>query len=112
MELNAQQLELYLQRISNILLINGSFLDNPGLYTGEMGLTLFFFRYARFSKNTLFSEYGFDLIGRLQNRINPEIPVWKRLCCNNSPYQLKSEMYNGLLAQFSKSGSYDKKCFQ
>ena len=47
----------YIQRISNILLINSGFLDNPGLFTGEMGLVLFFFRYARYSKNELIIEH-------------------------------------------------------
>ena len=64
-----------LQRISNILMINGGFLDNPGLYTGEMGLVLFFFRYARFTQNGLYSDYGFDMIKRVQIRINDETPI-------------------------------------
>ena len=43
MEQNEQQIKSHLQRISSILLINGGFLDNPGLYTGETGLAVFFF---------------------------------------------------------------------
>ena len=72
MELKEKQLQFYLQKISNYLLINGGFLDNPGLYSGEMGLVLFFFRYADFTNNELYSEYGFDLIETVQNRINQE----------------------------------------
>ena len=67
--------ETYLQRISNILLINGGFLSDPGLYSGEMGLVLFFFRYARFTQNGLFAEYSFDLIQTIQNRIHAETPI-------------------------------------
>jgi len=46
MELTEQQRNKCVRRISQILLINGGFMDNPGLFTGEMGLALFFFRYA------------------------------------------------------------------
>ena len=61
MKQNEKLIKSFLQRISNIVLINGGFLDNPGLYTGEMGLVLFFFCYARFQTNKLFENYSFDL---------------------------------------------------
>ena len=61
-----------LQRISNILLINGGFLNNSGLYTGEMGIVLFFSRYARFTQNELYTEYCFGLIEKIQTGINQE----------------------------------------
>ena len=60
MKKNEQLSKLYLQRISNILLINGRFSDNPGLSPGEMGLVLFFFRYARFTQNEIYSDYSFE----------------------------------------------------
>ena len=41
MGIHKKQIKSYLQ-ISNILLINGGFLDNPVLYLGEAGLILFF----------------------------------------------------------------------
>jgi len=50
-------------------------LGNPGLYSGEMGLVLFFYRYSRFSQNDLYSEYCFDLIEKIQNRIHQETPI-------------------------------------
>lgn len=65
----------YLQRISHILLLNGWFLDNPGLYSGKMGLALFFFRYARHTQCELYSEYGFELIEKIQNSIHQETPI-------------------------------------
>ena len=75
MEQNEQQIKSHLQRISSTLLINGGFLDNPGLYAGETGLAVFFFRYAEFSQNGLYSDYGFDLLEKVQNRIHNETPV-------------------------------------
>ena len=71
---NRQQIQSYLQRISNILLLNGGFLNNPGLYSGEMGLALFFFRYAHFMQNKLYLDYSLDLIEKIQNRIHLETP--------------------------------------
>ena len=72
---NEQSIQSALQRISNILLINGGFVDNPGLYFGEMGLVLFFFRYARYTGNELYKEYGFRLIEKIQNRIHEETTI-------------------------------------
>ena len=65
----------YLQRISNTLMINGSFLDNCGLYTGEMGIVLFFSRYARFIKNELYADYSFELLEKVQNSVYQDTPI-------------------------------------
>ena len=75
MEHTEQLYKSYLQRIANILTINGGFSDNQGLYTGEMGIALFFFRYSRFTQNELFSDFSFDLIGKIQNSIHLETPI-------------------------------------
>lgn len=75
LEYHSQRFSKELQRISNVLLINGGFMDNPGLYTGEMGLALFFSHYARFSQNELYSDYSFDLIEKVQNRIHQETSI-------------------------------------
>jgi len=75
MKQNEQFIKSFLQRFTDTLMINGGFLDNPGLFTGEMGLVLFFFRNAHFSRNVLYSDFGYDLIGRIQSRIHNETPV-------------------------------------
>ena len=75
MTLIPKEIQSILRQISDVLLINGGFLSNPGLYTGEMGLVLFFFRYARFMQNELYSEYGFELIEKIQNRIHQDTPI-------------------------------------
>jgi len=75
MERNEQQIKSHLQRISDILLINGGFLDNPGLYTGEMGIVLFFSHYYGFTKNDLYLECSFNLIEKIQNRIHQDTPI-------------------------------------
>ena len=72
---NENQIKSHLQRISNTLLINGGFLNNPGLYSGEMGLVLFFAQYARFSQNELYSDCSFNLIEIIQKSIHKGTPV-------------------------------------
>jgi ketopantoate reductase len=59
-----------LHRIANTLLINGGYLPNLGLYSGDMGIVLFFNRYARFAKNEIYAEYSADLLGKIQEKVN------------------------------------------
>ena len=65
----------YLHRISNTLLINGGFLSNSGLYTGDMGIVLFFYLYARFTQHEIYSEYGSGLLKKTQHKINRSTPL-------------------------------------
>ena len=64
-----------IQKISDVLLMNGGFLSNPGLYTGEMGLVLFFTRYARYTQNDLYLDYAYGLMEKLQNRIHRDTSI-------------------------------------
>ena len=73
--MNGQNIKLILQQISDVLLLNGGFLSNPGLYTGEMGLVLFFTRYARFTENDLYPDYSFCLMENIQNRIHRQTSI-------------------------------------
>jgi hypothetical protein len=75
MHKSEQLMNTYLHRISNILLINGGYLANPGLYSGEMGLVLFFYRYARLTQNEIYAEYGSVLLEKIQNKIHPNTSV-------------------------------------
>jgi len=72
---NDQSIYSKLQRISSTLLINGGFLPNLGLYTGEMGLVLFFYKYARLTKNESYSKYSYNLLKKIQNNIYSYMPV-------------------------------------
>lgn len=40
-----------------------------------MGLALFFFHYARFTQNELYSDYAIELIEKIQNRIHEDTPT-------------------------------------
>ena len=75
MERREQDARLILRQISDVLLINGGFLNNPGLYSGEMGLVLFFTRYARFTQNDIYLDYAYCMVDKIQRRIHQDTPV-------------------------------------
>ncbi len=75
MRLNEQDIKSHLQQISDILLINGGFLCNPGLYSGEMGLVLFFSHYSRYTQNDLYLDYSYGLMEKIQNRMHRKTPI-------------------------------------
>ena len=70
-----QDIQSILQQISDVLLMNGGFLGNPGLYNGDMGLALFFARYARYTKNDFYLDYCYGLMEKLQTRIHRETTI-------------------------------------
>lgn len=70
-----QDKENCLQRISNLLLMQGSFISDPGIYWGKMGIAVFFFRYARYTKNEVYEEYAFELIEEIQMQVHANSPI-------------------------------------
>jgi len=59
-----------LQQIADILLLQGSLTDPPGLIYGKLGIAVFFFHYARYTGNELFEDYALDLIEYMQEQIH------------------------------------------
>jgi hypothetical protein len=59
-----------LQRIANVLLLNASFIDNPGLLNGKMGIAIFFYHYAHYSGSKIFEDYAGELIDQICDEIN------------------------------------------
>jgi len=53
---------LRLRRIADVLLLNGSFTDNPGLLRGKMGIAIFMYNYARQTGNKTYEDYAGELI--------------------------------------------------
>ena len=66
---------MHLHRISNTLIINGGYSGNPGLYAGDMGIVLFFYRYALFSQNTIYSKYAFYLLEKTLSKLHQFTPL-------------------------------------
>ena len=75
MNSKVSETQAVLQQISDILLMNGGIFSSPGLYTGDMGLVLFFTRYARYTQNDLYLDYCYELMGKLPNKINRGTPI-------------------------------------
>ncbi|NJO92976.1 MAG: glycosyltransferase [Chloroflexia bacterium] len=60
-----------------MLLLNASFLNNLGLLDGKMGIALFLYHYARYTKNEIYSNYAGELIDEIYVEVN-----------NNTPFDL------------------------
>ena len=64
-----------LEKIVQILIINGTLTEQPGLFYGKTGIAVFFFHYARTTGNKLFHDYAIDLIEEIQKQITVTISV-------------------------------------
>ncbi len=64
-----------LRRIANVLLLNASFIDNPGLLNGKMGIAIFFYHYSRYTKNKIYEDYAGELVDEIYEEINTSTPV-------------------------------------
>ncbi|MDR3141453.1 MAG: hypothetical protein LBU37_06985 [Tannerellaceae bacterium] len=63
-------IEQSLSQIVDMLLLNGTLTTCPGLVHGKMGIAVFFFHYARYSDNMLFTDYALDLIEEIQEQLH------------------------------------------
>ncbi len=68
-------IDALLERIANILLLNGSFTDYLGLLNGKMGIAIFFFHYARYCNNTVYEDYAGEFVDEIYEEINTSTPV-------------------------------------
>ena len=69
------KIEEDLQQIANMLLLNGTLTQCPGLVHGKMGIAIFFFHYALFTGNELFADYAMDVIGEMLDQIHVNSPA-------------------------------------
>ena len=68
-------IEQDLRQIAEMLLLNGTLTECPGLVHGKMGIAVFFFHYARYAGNELFDDYAMDLIGEMLDQIHVNSPA-------------------------------------
>lgn len=54
-----------LRRITNILMLNASFIDNIGLLNGKTGISIFFYEYGRYTGNKVYTDYASELIDEI-----------------------------------------------
>ncbi|RHJ85302.1 hypothetical protein DW103_03620 [Parabacteroides sp. AM08-6] len=64
-----------LQQIADMLLLNGTLTECPGLVHGKMGIATFFFHYAQFTGKELFADYAMDVIGEMLDQIHINSPA-------------------------------------
>ena len=64
------EIEYDLQKTSDILILNGTLTESPGLIHGKTGIAIFFFHYSQYTKNLLFADYAMDIIYEIQNQIH------------------------------------------
>jgi len=69
------KIERDLRQIADMLLLNGTLTECPGLVHGKIGIAVFFFHYAQYTDNMLFADYAMDLIGETMNQIHVNSPA-------------------------------------
>ncbi len=63
------------QQIADMLLLNGTLTESPGLVHGKIGIAVFFFHYAQYTGNGLYADYAMDLIDEMLNQIHINSPA-------------------------------------
>ena len=72
---NRTEIERDLGQIADMLLLNGTLTECPGLVHGKMGIAIFFFHYAQHTGNELYADYSMDLIDEMLNQIHVNSPA-------------------------------------
>lgn len=70
LENNFIQIKKDLQQITDMLILNGTLTECPGLVHGKIGIAIFFFHYAQYTNNMLFADYAMDLIDEILNQLH------------------------------------------
>ena len=65
--INGTTIERDLGQIADMLLLNRTLTEFPGLVHGKMGIAAFIFHYSKYFGNELFADYAMDLIGEMIN---------------------------------------------
>lgn len=68
-------IEQHLLQLSDILILNGTLTECPGLVHGKLGISIFFFHYAQHTGNDIYADYAMDLISESLNQINTNSPT-------------------------------------
>jgi len=72
---NRTEIEQNLRQIADMLLLNGTLTECPGLVHGKTGIAVFFFHYAQYTGNMLFADYAMDLIDETLSQIHVNSPA-------------------------------------
>ena len=64
-----------LLRIARYLMLNTSFFHDNSLSHGKMGIAIFFFHYGQYSNSSIYTDYAWDLIEDIYEKMHYKIPV-------------------------------------
>jgi hypothetical protein len=64
-----------IEEIANMLLLNGTLLNSPGLLYGRMGVSVFFFHYFRYTGVELFEDYAAEIVESVIKEVHQESPT-------------------------------------
>lgn len=67
--------EKLLMRIVNQNLLYGSFNPDPGLFSGRMGMVIFFFHYARYTGNEWYESFAGEILDDIYEDITEDMPL-------------------------------------
>ena len=68
-------IERCIRKITEMLLLQCTLVDCPGLIHGKLGIAIFFFHYAHYTGNGLFEDYAIDLIDEMQSQLHNNSPA-------------------------------------
>lgn len=57
------------------LMLRASFVQNLGLLNGKMGIVLFFYHYARYTKCKLYEQFAGELIDEIYEDMSKNVPI-------------------------------------
>lgn len=67
--------ERMFEYLANDLIINTSCLEDVGLYHGKMGISIFFFHYARYTQNGVYEDFAGELLDEIYGEISANTPI-------------------------------------
>lgn len=62
------------QRVLASLMLRSSFLTDVGLFSGKMGLVLFFVHYSKYTSGTMYEDIADELMDEIWEEVTKEIP--------------------------------------
>ena len=71
----SEKIEQDLRQIADMLLLNGTLTECPGLVNGKMGIAIFFFHYAKHTGIELYEDYAIDLINEMKSQLHNNSPA-------------------------------------
>ena len=63
-----------LSNMSRFLMLRGSFTSNLGLMNGKMGIVIFFYHYAKYTRNSLYRRFAGEMLNEIYQEMTNAYP--------------------------------------